>query len=115
MKAITNISNKPKQQFSFQTSDGKILTIWLYYISNQIGWFFDLEYDGIKSNCHRVTNSPNIIREKQNIYPFGVGCSVSDGEEPWLLDDFASGRATLYLMTKEDVKIIERSLYGKVF
>ena len=115
MREISGITDSPKQRFSVMSDDGKMIEIKLYFISSQIGWFFDVEYDGIVSNCHRLTNCPNILREKQNIFPFGIGCSVSDGEEPWFLNDFISGRVTLYLMSKEDVETIERDLYGKVF
>lgn len=114
MKKISNITSNPKQKFSFPTNDGKIITIKLYFISSQIGWFFDIEYDGNVSLCRRVTNCPNIIRDKKNIFPFGIACSVSDGEEVWFANDFSSGRATLYIMTKNEVEYIERSLYGKV-
>lgn len=115
MKEITEISDNPKQQFSFQLENGKLITIKLYFISSQIGWFFDLEYEGVASNCHRVTNTPNIIREKRNIYPFGIGCSITDGEEAWFVDDFSTRRASLYVLEKDNVELVEKELYGKIF
>lgn len=115
MKEIVEITNNPKQMFSFQLDNGGLITIRLYYIESQIGWFFDLEYDGIVSNCHRLTNSPNIIREARNIFPFGIACSVSDGQEPYFLDDFVNGRVQFYVLDKDDVEYIEETVYGKIF
>ena len=115
MYKITNITDNPKQQFSFPTDNGKLIKLKLYFISSQIGWFFDVEYDGIVSTCHRVTNCPNIIREKKNIFPFGIACSVNDGQEPWFVDDFLTGRATLYIVPYNEVLFIEKEVYGKVF
>lgn len=74
----------------------------------------NVEYEGISTNCRRITNSPNLLRDKKNIYPFGIACSVEDGEEPWFLSDFKNGRATLYFMNKNDVRYVEEELYGEV-
>lgn len=115
MKKLTDITDNPKQEMSVLLDDGKMVIIRLYYIESQIGWFFDVEYEGIVSTCHRVTNSPNIMREKINIYPFGIGCSVTDGQEPWFINDFSVGRASLYVLSKEDVKYMETNIYGKIF
>lgn len=115
MQRITNITDTPKQEISFILDDGSMIIIRLYFISSQIGWFFDLEYNGITSNCRRLTNSPNIIRDKINIFPFGIGCTVSDGQEPWFVDDFSKGRVNLYILDKDDVAYVEKEVYGKVF
>ena len=43
-----------------------------------------------------------------------MGCVTPDMEEPIDLDDFISGYATVYLLTKQDVQTIEGNYYGKV-
>lgn len=115
MQRITNITETPKQEMSVILDDGSVLILRLYYISSQIGWFFDIEYAGIRSNCRRLTNSPNIIRDKINVFPFGIGCTVTDGQEPWFVDDFSKGRVNLYILSKEDVVQVEKEVYGKIF
>lgn len=115
MKEIKGITDNPKQQLSFQVNDGNVVNMKLYFLENEIGWFFDIEYEGTSSLCHRLTNAPNIIRECRNIFPFGIGCSVIDGQEPYFADDFTSGRAILYALDKEDVEYVEKTVYGKIF
>lgn len=114
MRKIDTISNEPKQEMSFQTEDGKIIILRFYYVSSQIGWFMDVEYEGTITNCRRITNCPNLLRDKKNIYPFGIACTVEDGEEPWFLDDFKNDRVGVYVLDKSDVEYIEKDIYGKI-
>lgn len=114
MRRITEISNEPKQEMSFQLDDGSLITLRFYFVDSQIGWFMDVEYKGTITNGRRITNCPNILRDKKNIYPFGVACTIDDGEEPWFIDDFQTGRANLYILDESDVQYVEEEIYGKV-
>lgn len=115
MKQIIEITDNPKQVFSFQLDNGGLITIRLYFIESQIGWFFDIEYQGITTNCRRLTNCPNLLSDKINILPFGVACTVEDGQEPWFIDDFVTGRVKFYILNEDDVKYVEENIYGKIF
>lgn len=115
MQQIIDITAEPKQELFVRLNNGKIIHLKLEYVDSQIGWFMDIDYDNIVSTCHRITNAPNIIREKLKIFPFGIGCSVEDGQEPFFIDDFFTGRASLYVLSKEDVEYVEKNYYGKIF
>jgi hypothetical protein len=115
MQQVVNITSAPKQELYMRLNDGNIIQIKLEFVNSQIGWFMDIEYNGVKSTCHRVTNCPNIIRETMNIFPFGIACSVEDGQEPFFVDDFSTERAFLYVLSKDEVNQIEKEYYGKIF
>lgn len=114
MKQLTNITSRPKQQFDVRLDDGTAVNIKMSYSAINRAWFMDIEYNGYISTCHQITNCPNIIRESQNILPFGIACAVNDGFEPWFVDDFSTGRANLYILNKDEVKEVEQTIYGKV-
>lgn len=115
MQKITSITEQPKQKLFVRLKNGNNITLYLEYVASQIGWFLSFEYDGYVSNSHRITNCYNIIRECQNTVPFGIACTVEDGQEPYFLDDFKEGRAGLYILSKNEVAYVEKTYYGKVF
>lgn len=115
MQQITSITEQPKQELLVRLKGGSNITIYLEYISSQIGWFLSFEYEGYVSTYHRITNCYNIIRENQNTLPFGIRCTVEDGNEPYFLDDFKEGRASLFILSKDEVDYVEKTYYGKVF
>jgi hypothetical protein len=114
MKQINILTSYPKQSLSVRLDNGKSLKLKFEYIESQIGWFFDVEYGDYKSTCHRLTNCPNLLRQSQNIYPFGLGCVVSDGAEPYFVDDFSTGRVKVFVLNEEEVETVEKEIYGKV-
>lgn len=112
MKQITSITAEPKQRFSVRLDDSSMVNIKLEYSDANRCWFMDINYGGYESTCIQVTNSPNILRQIKNLYNFGIGCSVTDGTEPWFVDDFITGRASLYVLNKADVDYVEKNIYG---
>ncbi|MEE0059283.1 MAG: hypothetical protein UE295_00490 [Acutalibacteraceae bacterium] len=115
MQKITSITDQPKQELLVRLKGQNVIVLKLEYISQQIGWFLSYEYEGKISNCHRITNCYNILREAQNTLPFGIACTVTDGQEPYFLDDFKEGRANLYILSKDEVEYVEKTYYGKIF
>lgn len=115
MQQITNITSEPKQSLIVRLDNGETATLQLEFVESQMGWFFSVFYNDEGSTCHRVTNCPNIIRECKNTLPFGIACTVEDGQEPYFIDDFSTGRATLYVLNADDVKYVESEIYGQIF
>ena len=55
MQQITDLGSDAKQTFRIQIENGKLATFTFTYMDNQIGWFFDVEYEGFISKGLRVT------------------------------------------------------------
>ncbi len=103
MKQINSITDDAKQSLAIILEDGSRVQTTLNYIAAQNGWFYSFIYGDFTSNNRRLVNSPNMIRQFRNILPFGLACLVTDGYEPVYIDDFTSGRVTLFVLNEEDV------------
>lgn len=115
MKQITALTAIPKQSVKMQVENGGIVEISFTYRENQRAWFFDIEYNDFVCKTTQLTNCPNIIRQFQNILPFGIGCYVNDGGEPWFLNDFETERVKVFLLNEEEVNYIGQQIYGKIW
>lgn len=114
MYRFTTFGNEPRQQITMTLDDSSRVVFIFEYRANQLGWFFGYEYGDMKQDNIRLVTSFNMLRTYSARLPFGLRCDTQDGEEPLELDDFASGYATLYLLTAEDVNQTEGKYYAKV-
>lgn len=114
MYQLTQLSNEPKQELEMLLENGTRVKFHFEYKANQLGWFFGFQYDDASYQNIRLTTSYNVLRAYRNWLPFGLRCDTPDMEEPMDLDDFVTGYATVYLLTREDVQAIEGNYYGKV-
>ena len=84
------------------------------YRDNQRGWFYTLSYPakGFQTVNRRLVASPNFLRAFRNVLPFGMTCKTTDGAEPILLNDFVSGRVSVYVLNTADVAKAEAAILG---
>lgn len=112
MNQIVSLTNNPRQSFYVPIDGGDIAQFKLYYYASQKSWFFDLSYGNLKTNGNRVVLTPNALRNLKNIIPFGIAF-ITDGDvEPFDIEDFASGRVGMYVLTHDEVLEIESTIYG---
>lgn len=103
MILLTNITDDPKQNFVLTGENGEIIPFYLYFCPRQIGWFFNISYGDFTVNGLRLCVGPNALFQWKNIIPFGLCCTSTDGQDPFYLDDFTTGRVSLYLLNQADV------------
>ena len=111
MKQITEIISSPKQKLEITTEAGESFEFKIEYSDQQQGWFWALTYKNITINGSRLVTSPNILRSYKNILPFGISIQTDDFSEPILLNDFETERVKFYLLTPDEVDIIEAETY----
>lgn len=112
MDKITSLTADYKQKLSIPVEEtGNDVILEFKFSEAQGKWFFKITYEDVERGWYVLTNSPNIIRENKNTLPFGLLCYVNDGLEPLFLDDFDTGRVSLYLLTSEEVDYIEGNVY----
>lgn len=114
MYKFTNLGNEPRQRMTIMLDNQSNIKFTFEYKANQLGWFFGFQYGNVNYQNIRLTTSYNILRAYRNWLPFGLRCDTADDEEPMDIDDFASGYAKVYLLTKADVQAIEGNYYQKV-
>ena len=115
MYQIQNLTNNARQKQNLVLPDGTFISIEIYFIEMQQGWFItSLEYGSFVLKGIRISNSPNIIRQFKNQIPFGLACFSNAEREPSLIDDFLSENSKLFVLTEEEVQEYEDYLSGLV-
>lgn len=109
MKQITTITDAPNQNIVVVLDDGSKVNLNLNYFSNQQGWFYSINYNNSQFivNNRRLVTSPNMLSAFQNIIPFGLAVTTTDGYEPVFIDDFITKRASFYVLNQADVEAIQ--------
>lgn len=114
MFLVKEITNEGKQKHTLLLKDGSQVALTLEYKPQQLGWFItNLVRNDLILNNIRIVTSPNLLHQFLNQTDFGIACFTTDNEEPTLLEDFQSGRAKMYILSKEEVAEYERILDGQ--
>lgn len=111
MNTLQGITDQPKQSTTIVIADGTKATLVLEYRPQQLGWFYNLEWQDFVLNGQRLVASPNILRGYRNLVPFGLAVITTNGVEPLNQDDFANGTVTLILLDETDVADVEATVY----
>jgi len=117
MITITGITSNPIQTLRIPVGNGSRATMKLIYRATSQMWFMDLAYT--KSNgTHftingiRLCNNINLLRQYRNRIPFGMLIFCPDETEPFLINDFSTGRCTINILTQAEVDQIEAAFIG---
>ena len=113
MNQINNLSNDAYQVTHIKLDDGSIVDMTLRYIPSTQQWLYDINHSLLTVTGRLLCNHLNVLRSFKNVIPFGVACSVTDGTEPLLQDDFINGRVNIYILNAQDVQSIE-SIIGSL-
>lgn len=106
MQIIDNISNDARQKHTILLSeDSSRLVLELTYKPDVLGWFLDVTYDNANFAVKglRVVTSSNLLNQWRNVLPFGIICQCKDAQDPLLLEDFLVKRATISILSKDEV------------
>lgn len=113
MELINSLTNEARQAFTYNIDGGEQLSVTLYYYPTQRSWFFDFAYGDYTCNGERVVLTWNALRHLKNILPFGIAFMAQSYVEPYAIDDFSSGRVSMYILNKDDVDYLESEIYGE--
>jgi len=111
MRYLNKITAQAYQRFALTGNPGQRTVATLRYLPSQEIWSLDIEYNDFTLRGIAITQSPNMLRAYKNLIPFGLVCQTIDGLDPMFIDDFATQRARLYLLTADEVEEIEQGLF----
>ena len=111
MKQITEISQDPKQILDVVIEDNQTFELKLEYSDQQQGWFYSITFGDVIINGSRLVTGLNILRNYQNILPFGISIATDDLSEPIFIDDFSTERVRFILLTQAEVEQVETDFY----
>ena len=104
MLKVGQITDDYLQKQSLVLPDGSSISLTLYYMELQQGWFIrELVYGDFILRGVRISNNPNFLHQYKNQIPFGMGCFSVDNREPFLINDFLDENSILYILTEDEV------------
>lgn len=112
MQQITNLSDEADQISKVVLADGSVVTFELLYRPAIERWMLNVSHPTITVNLMNLCAGANVLREWRNVIAFGLGCYTTDGADPFYIEDFSSGRVTLFVLNQDEVAFFEQSVYG---
>ncbi len=112
MQAITNLSDEASQISKVVLDDGSVVTFDFIYLPTIERWSMNVSHPDITINSLILCAGPNVLRDFRNVIPFGLGCYSTDGADPFYIEDFSSGRITLYVLSADEVAFFETNVFG---
>ncbi len=111
MNLIDNLTSEPTQVTNLDLGDGTFAVLTLTYRPTVQRWAVAVLRGTFEVDGMNLCLSPNGLRQWKNVIPFGIMCVSIDGLDPLFIDDFTSGRVSLYLLNQADVASFE-SFFG---
>ena len=112
MILIENLTEDARQIHHITLDDGSTVDITLIYLPAIQRWQFDIIHPQLTCYGRLLSNHPNLLRQWRRIIPFGLACIVTDGTEPFDINDFIYGRVELYILTADEVSAVETDIIG---
>lgn len=110
MKLIDAITDYPFQQMTVIGENRERISLTLQYMAFQQLWRMDVSYDETTIKGILCVQSENILRQWKEILPFGIMIRSKDSLDPLFLNDFSSGRISLFLLNDNEASQIEDAL-----
>ena len=108
MVEITGIKAVADQSLTIPSPNGDgIITMRLLYRPRVQTWFADIQFNRFTLNGRRLCVCPNLLSQFRNIVNFGLLLTTQNRLDPFLLNDFSSGNATLVLLSAAEVEAVE--------
>lgn len=103
MNRLEGIRASGTQVLATTASNGDKITITLAFNAATQIWKMDVEWETFALNGNRVFSSPNLLNQYEKIIPFGLAIITEGGGEPFIVNDFSSGRVNMYVLSPEEV------------
>lgn len=113
MYQVQQIQAAPNQSFPVTLENGIQMNFDLYFSPMQQCWFItSMTYLGFEVHGLKVSNNPNMLRQWEDLIPFGMACFSQSDREPALLEDFFNGNSKLYILSQDEVSQYTEFLSG---
>lgn len=111
MRLINALTADAKQKYTLIGENKERIGFYLYYMPSQQTWFFDIDDGAFIAKGLQLGLGYNILRNYKNLLTYGLMVTSSDGLDPFYINDFVSGRITIFLLNNEEKELIESGIY----
>jgi hypothetical protein len=98
---INGLRAVPFQKWRTPITDGIIEFKLTYRPAIQM-WFIDITFGTFILKGMRVCANLNLLHQYKKILPFGLFIYISDGVEPFLINDFSTSRVIIYILNSTE-------------
>jgi len=103
-KTINGIISTGSQVLTLSGTNG-IIRLTLNYKPAIQMWFMDINYNNKIINGIKICLSTNILRQWKNYLDFRI--MIKGNEEPMFINDFSSGKISIWILDSSEVQVIE--------
>jgi len=112
MRIIDGLRATGRQRLRMTSDAGEPVEMILYYIPAIQRWKIDIESNTFILKGMRIDFFPNILHQFRNRIKFGLAViNTLDSGEPFLINDFSSGRIQLSLLSEAEVNQIQEEIF----
>ena len=111
MQLISNLDDEADQITNVVLDDGSVVQFEFIYKPTIERWMMNVTHPDLTVYLLNLCAGPNVLRDWRNVIPFGLACVSTDGADPFYIEDFASGRITLYVLSASEVAAVESTVY----
>lgn len=112
MLYINKITNSASQQMVLTGIPGVQIDMTLRFMPRVQRWIMGVTYNDFSCQGVAVVNSLNILRQYENVLPFGICCIRADGLDPYQIGDFQDLSSNLYLLDQADIATINEEWFS---
>lgn len=105
MKKLQNVTDEPHQRHTIVFEESEIV-LSLRYLPTVEMWVMDVSYKGIDTHGLKLSVAVLHMRSRNLPFDFIVVDNLETGLDPIRVDDFATGRCSMYLLEAEDMQEI---------
>ena len=114
MRIIDGIRATGKQRFRTTSDAGGPVEMILYYVPAIQRWKIDIESNTFVLKGLRLCYHPNILHQFKNRIKFGISIiNTLDSGEPFLINDFSSGRFQLAIISESEVEQAQEEIFER--
>jgi hypothetical protein len=110
IRILTALNENAYQSLSFVTAKGEDVRLTFRFIPSQETWFVDVESNSLTVYGLALQAFVNLLDPYHNNISWGLYVWSKDGFDPWLIDDFSTGRIKVAIIEDFEYEMIEEFL-----
>jgi hypothetical protein len=110
IRILTTLTENAYQSLSFVTEKGEEVNLTFRYIPSQETWFVDVDSDSLTIHGLALQAFVNLLDPYHNLISWGLYVWSKDGFDPWMVDDFSTGRIKVAVIEDFEYEVIQEFL-----
>ncbi len=102
---IANITDAPHQRHTVLFEESEIVVTLRFHPTVEM-WVLDAVYNGSQALGYKLSVGVLHMQSRNLPFDFVVRDAQQAGLDPYLIDDFSTGRCELYLLNAEDMEVV---------